>query len=199
MSLRFKVLSTLAGLGALAVFSGATFAQDTTTTTPQNTDKTHQRGDHRGFGPRRGGPGREGMGPGGGMRGMMRGIQLTDDQKAQLKSLRESNKPDPAQFEQIRTLMKAKRDGTITADQEAQLKAFRESREAKAKEMRQAFLNILTPDQKAQLEKNRADMKARRQEFKQKREEWRKNHPNGRRGDGNPPAATNPTKPGTTN
>ena len=195
MSLKFKLISTLTVAGAVAAFSGASLAQDTKTTTPATGDKVerHQRGDHRGPGKF----GREGMRrEGHRMFGMMRGIELTDAQKAQLKQLRESNRPDKSQFEAIRPLMEAKRNGTITPEQEAQLKAFREQRQAKAKQMHEAFLNILTADQKAQIEKNKADMKARREEFKQKREEWRKNRENRKNG---APATTTPTKPGTDN
>jgi protein CpxP len=193
MSLKFKFISALTVAGASLVFAGASLAQDTNPTTPQG-DKTehHHRGDGQG---RRGPGGREGFGRHGGfmMGGLMKDVNLTDAQKAQIKQIREANKPDPTQFEQIRTLMKAKRDGTITADQQAQLKAFHEARKAKEASVRQQIEAIFTPDQKAQIEKNKADMKARREEFKQKREEWRKNHQNGA------PATTTPAKPGTAN
>ena len=192
MSLKFKFISALTVGGAIALFSGASLAQDTNPTTPQG-DKTekHQRGDHRPMGPRHGGFG----GPGGGfmMGGLMKDVNLTDAQKAQIKQIREANKPDPAQFEQIRTLMKAKRDGTITADQQAQLKAFHEAQKTKMEAIHQQIEAVFTPEQKAQIEKNKADMKARRDEMKQKREEWRKNRQNGA------PATTTPSKPGTAN
>ena len=193
MSLKFKFVSALTVAGASMVFAGASLAQDTNNTTPQADKAGHH---HRGDGPGRRGPGgRKGFGRRGGfmMHGLMKDVNLTDAQKAQIKQIREANKPDPAQFEQVRTLMKAKRDGTITADQEAQLKAFREARKAKMQSIHQQIEGVFTAEQKAQIEKNKADMKARREEFRQKREEWRKNRQNGA------PATAAPTKPGTGN
>jgi Spy/CpxP family protein refolding chaperone len=175
MSLKFKLISSLTVAGAIAAFAGASLAQDTTGTTTQPTDKP---GHHRGDGPGRRGPGGpEGMLGGPGMFGpMMKGVNLTDAQKAQIKQIRETNRPNPADFQQMRTLMEAKRNGTPTADQQAQLKAFHEAQRAKGESIRQQIDAVFTPEQKAQMEKNKADMKARREEFKQKREDWRKNH-----------------------
>jgi protein CpxP len=196
MSFKFKFISALTVAGAIAVFSGASLAQDTNTT-PATGDKAerHHRGDGEG---RRGPGGRDGMRDerdrGFMERGLMKGVNLTDAQKAQIKQIREANKPDPAQFEQIRTLMKARRDGTITADQEAQLKTFHEAQRAKGDSVRQQIEAIFTPDQKAQVEKNKAEMKADREEFKQKREEWRKNRQDRKSGDSKP--AATPSKPG---
>src|SRR3954471_22252553 len=125
MSLKFKFISTVSLAGAIALFSGASFAQDSTTTAPATGDKVenHHRGDHgvRGgkgeFAGRRGG--REGFGGHrGGMFGMMKGIQLTDAQKAQLKALREQNKPDQATRQEMHTLMVAVHDGSSTPEQQ---------------------------------------------------------------------------------
>ncbi len=195
MSLKFKFISALTVGGAIALFSGASFAQDTTTTTPQGTDKAEQH--HRGDGAGRRGPGGpEGMRGGFMMDGpLMKGVNLTDAQKAQIKQIREANKPNRADFEPIKPLMEAKRNGTITADQEAQLKAFRQAREAKMKSVQEQIEAVFTPEQKAQIEKNKAEMKAHREEFQQKREDWRKNHPNGNKsGDASPTTTT--SKPG---
>jgi Spy/CpxP family protein refolding chaperone len=196
MSLKLTLISTLTVAGAIAAFAGALPAQDTNTT-PAPGDKP---GQHKRFGGegRRGPGGREGMGRDRGMFGpMMKGVNLTDAQKAQIKQIREANKPNPADFQAIRPLMEAKRNGTITADQQAQLKAFREARMAKMKSVHEQIEAIFTPEQKAQIAQNKADMKARREEFRQKRQDWRKNHPNGKPGDAAP--ATTPTKPGTVN
>jgi len=193
MSLKFKFISALTVGGAIALFSGASLAQDTNPTTPQG-DKAehhHRGGDDAG---RRGPGGREGMRGGAGMfGGMMKGVNLTDAQKAQIKQIREANKPNPADFEAIKPLMEARRNGTLTDDQKAQLKAFRQARQAKEESVRQQIEAVFTPEQKAQIEKNKADMKARRDEMKEKREDWRKNRQNGA------PAATTPAKPGTVN
>ncbi|MFL6373081.1 MAG: Spy/CpxP family protein refolding chaperone [Pyrinomonadaceae bacterium] len=194
MSLKFKLISTLTVAGAIAAFSGASLAQDANTT-PATGDKTehHHRGDGEG---RRGPGGREGMrgGDHGGFGGgLMKGVNLTDAQKAQIKQIREANRPNPADFEQVKSLMEARRNGTLTDDQKAQLKAFRQARQAKEESVRQQIDAIFTPEQKAQIEQNKAAMKARREEFKQKREDWRKNHP--KTGESTSPATTT-SKPG---
>jgi len=177
--------------GAIAAFAGASLAQDTNPT-PATGNKP---GNHRHDGEGKRGPGgRDGMRGGPRMFGpMMKGVNLTDAQKAQIKQIREANKPNPADFDQVKSLMEARRNGTLTDAQKAQLKTFREAREAKAGSVRQQIEAVFTPEQKAQIEKNKADMKARRQEFQQKRQERRKDRQNGT------PATTPPTKPGTVN
>jgi Spy/CpxP family protein refolding chaperone len=196
MSFKFKIISTLTVAGAIAAFAGASLAQDTTPT-PTGDHAGHHRHDADGPG-KRGPGGRDGMRGGPGMFGggpMMKGVNLTDAQKAQIKQIHEANKPNPADFEAIKPLMEAKRNGTITADQKAQLKAFHQAQKTKMESVQQQIDAIFTPDQKAQIEKNKAEMKANRDEMKQKREDWRKDHPNGKSGDTTAPAATTP-KPG---
>jgi protein CpxP len=142
---------------AFGVFAGAAAAQDTTST--QKTDN--------GQAPRGGKFGRDGAGPGfrggpGGPMGFMRefrNLNLTDDQKQQIHTILESNKPDKTSMDQMRTLMDARRNNTLTDDQKAQLKALREQQDAKMKSVHDQIFNVLTPDQKAQLEKERQDMR----------------------------------------
>lgn len=164
MSFKRNISSLLAVAGATVLVAGGAFAQEATS--PTVTDKKAD-GQFKG----EGGGRKFGKRHGFGMRGgFFRGLNLTDAQKEQIKQIREANKPTGENFEAIRALHKAKRDGTITADQEAQLKAFREQRRANAKQVREQLLAILTPEQKAQLEQRKAEMKQRREEFKQKRE-----------------------------
>ena len=47
---------------------------------------------------------------------MMHGVNLTDAQKAQIKSIREANKPDKAKFEQLKTIREAHKNGTAITD-----------------------------------------------------------------------------------
>ena len=144
---------------AFGVFVGTVAAQDTTTT--QKPDQTTtQRPDRRGgfgrpdgAGPRRGGPD--------GMLREFRDLNLTDAQKEQIHTILESNKPDQASMEQMHTLMEAKRNGTLTADQQAQLKTLREQQGEKMRSVHEQILNVLTPEQKAQLEQKRQEMKQR--------------------------------------
>jgi len=96
-----------------------------------------------------------------------------------MKQIREANKPNKADFDAIRPLMEAKRAGTITPEQEAQLKAFREDRQAKMKAVHDQMMNVLTPEQKAQLEQKKVEMKQKREEFRKNRELRRQQKQNG--------------------
>ena len=192
MTFKTRSLSILIlGLG----LAGASFAQDTKTTTPDAsatpTTKVERHAGKHGertegkFG--RGEFGKFG-GPMGGFGGFGPGVTLTDDQKAQIQKIHEANKPDPATFQELRTIMEARRSGTITDAQKARAKELREQQAAKAKAVREQIEAILTPDQKAQIQKNQEERKARREQMEQKMQEWRKNH------QANPDAKTAPTK-----
>jgi Spy/CpxP family protein refolding chaperone len=189
MSLKNKFFSVAAVGVATVALSAFTFAQDTkTTTTPDKADKaaTGRRGDFgkRGQFGRHGDFDKRGMGHrggfmggrGGGM-GLLRGANLTDAQKEQIKSLMQANKPDQALRDELKTIAQARRDGTITDAQKARLKAIHEQMAASRKALHEQVLAILTPEQKAAIEQRRNEMKQRREQWQQKREEFRKNHP----------------------
>ena len=172
MSFKNKLFSVLTLAVAMVAFSVFTFAQDdktTTTTTPTDkVDHAGKRGD-REFGKRKGGrEGFEGRRGGFGMMGGLRGINLTDAQKAQIKSIHEANKPDPSVMTEMRNIMQAKRDGTITADQQARLKALRKQGFVKGKSVHDQILGVLTAEQKAQIEQRKQEMK---QRFEKRRQE----------------------------
>ncbi|MEO6052220.1 MAG: Spy/CpxP family protein refolding chaperone [Pyrinomonadaceae bacterium] len=183
MSLKTKFFSILTAAISVAAFSVFSFGQDSkpATTTTEKVER-HARGEGRELGKRK--FGREGFGGKHGRRegmmGLMRDIKLTDAQKEQIKAIRLANKPDRSNFEAMRTIMSAKRDGTITADQEAQLKAFKEQARAKGQLVHQQIEAVLTAEQKAQIETRKQEMKQKREEFRKQRE-LRK---------ANPPAAT---------
>lgn len=101
---------------------------------------------------------------------MMHKLNLSEDQKAQMRSIREANKADQATRDEMRTLFEAKRNGTITSEQKTRFEALKEQRMAKARSVREQIQNVLTAEQKAQLEQRKAEMKQRREEFRQKRE-----------------------------
>lgn len=175
---KFNLVAVL--LLAFGIFAGAALAQDTTTTPgPDQTQRPDRPERHGGFRRGGGGPGFRG-GPGGPM-GMLRGIDLTDAQKAQIKSIMDANKPDQGTLDQMKALRDARKNGTaLTDDQKAQLKAARQAQDEKMKSVHEQIVNVLTPDQKAQLEK-------RRQEFEKR----------GPRGPRKPdaPSTDKPTKP----
>ena len=172
--IKFNLVAVL--VLTFGVFAGAALAQDTTTTSPkqdntEKSDKFQRRGGRMG----RGGEGfRGGMHRDGGPFAMLRGIELTDAQKAQIKTILDSNRPDQAALDQMKSLREARKGGTqLTADQKAQLKATRQAQAAKMKSVHEQILNVLTAEQKAQLDQRRLQMEQRRQQ----RRELRKDKP----------------------
>ena len=170
---RFKMLA-IATLSAIALAASIAVAQ-TVTTNQDNGQGARKEwrgrrgGDHKGHGF-------------GGMRagGFFRGLNLTDDQKAKMKQIRESfaesNKPLREQVRAKRQeLRQASEGGTFNealatqklteiAPLEAKLMAARAN-------LHQQMLSVLTAEQKAQLEQSRAQFKQRREQFKQRREQ----------------------------
>ncbi len=153
MSLRTKFLSVFAIILGVSIFATA---QDTTPT-PDKTDKTLKRekmgkrfGDHH----RMGGKFR--------FFGGIRGVELTEAQQAQIKSILEANKPDPAILAELKAIHDARKAGqTITDEQKARVKAIREQQREKAKSVHEQILNVLTPEQKALIETRKAEMRER--------------------------------------
>jgi Spy/CpxP family protein refolding chaperone len=163
---RFKMLA-IATLSAIALAASIAVAQ-TVTNQDKGQGSRPEWGGHQG-----GRGGHKGRGFGG-MRegGFFRGLNLTDDQKAKMKQLRESfaetNKPLREQLHAKRQeLRQASEGGTFNealatqklteiAPLEAKLMA------AQAK-LHQDMLSVLTAEQKAQLEQSRAQFKQRRE------------------------------------
>jgi len=157
------------------------FAQETTTkqddSSKQDSTKVEKGFRHPGGpdGPdgfRHGGFGK-GFGHKGGMHGgMMRGgfakLNLTEGQKSQLKTLRESfHTNTEAQRKEMFTLFGQKHDGTLSAEGEARMKELRDQLKSAGQGFHANMLGVLTPEQKTQLE-------TMKQEFRQKMEERRK-------------------------
>lgn len=171
MAIRSKIFSSLTLVFAIGAFSVFATAQEATTA-PQDGQKV-EKGDRK-FGKRGGKFGRRGMEGRRGGRGMrmgfLRGIELSDTQKAEIKAIREANKPNPADFEAMKSIRETRKSGgTITEEQKATMKQFREARKAKMEQVHQQILAVLTAEQKAQLETRKAEMQKRREERKQNR------------------------------
>ena len=168
---------TIASLSAVALAAPIAFAQSTTTT-QDNQQVTGERHGGRGGhgwgkgGDRKGGEGRGFGGRRGGMRGMMfRGIDLTGDQKAKIKTISESYRERTSSLHQE---LRAKRQGLREAGQNGTFneslatQKLTETAALQAKlmgeqfKMRQEMLAVLTAEQKTQLEQKRAEMKAKR-------------------------------------
>lgn len=94
----------------------------------------------------------------------LRGIDLTDTQKEQIRQIREANKPSQALLDEMRTLQDARRNGTLTADQKSRLKSLRDEAKAKGSSVQSQIVSILTAEQRAQLEQRRQQMRQRMEE-----------------------------------
>ena len=168
---RMKMLA-LVSLSSIVLLASVAFAQ-TTGSTQDNTEKV--RGEWRGQG-RRGGHRGFGKGHMGG--GGFRNLNLTDDQKAQMKQIREGfGARTKSLREQLRAkhqeLRQAQQGGTFNEalatqvlSQEATLKAKMMGEQFK---LRQEMLAVLTAEQRTQLEQQREQRKARRGEFRGRR------------------------------
>lgn len=170
MSFKTKLISTVGLALAVGTFSTFVAAQDSSTTTQTDSTRKERKSGRQTDG-MRGDKGMRGGKHGGGdrmMMGALRQLNLTDAQKAQIKTIFETNKPNQAQFESIRGLMQKKHDGgTLTADEQATLDSFRAQRQANGKQMHEAILAVLTPEQRAQLEQLKQQNRQRHQERKE--------------------------------
>ena len=112
----------------------------------------------------------------GGFRGMhgLRGITLTDAQKEQLRSIHEANKPDEATMAELKAIRESRKAGTeLTEAQKERIKAIREQMRANHESMKAQVMGILTPEQKQQLETQKAEREKRREEMRERRQELR--------------------------
>jgi Spy/CpxP family protein refolding chaperone len=164
---RFKTLA-IASLSAIALAASIAVAQTTTNQGTEQGTRSEKRGgprgDHKGHG-------------WGGMRqgGFFGQLNLTDDQKAKIKQIRdtyaERNKPLREQLHAKRQeLRQANEGGTFNEALATQKLTEMASLEAKLMGERyrqhQEMLSVLTAEQKAQLEQSRAQFKSRHGEMR---------------------------------
>lgn len=175
MSFKNKFLSAITFAFAILAFSTFASAQDTQKTDSDNTQKQERREWRKRDGKRDGFGGREFRrgGRGGGFMFGFRELNLSDAQKEQIKNIMESNRQKQENFDEIRSLHEAKRNGTLTAEQKERLQTLRQDRQAKQESIRQQVLAVLTPEQRQQLEAKKAEMQKRWEERKQQRRENR--------------------------
>lgn len=171
MSLKAKISSLITMAFAVVAFTTFVSAQDTAPKTQDGVEKTEKgdrkwgkRGEGRGF--------KGGMhGRRGGMMRGLRGIELTDVQKEQIRAIHEANKPDQAIQDEMKSFMEARRAGTLTDTQKARMKELRVQQRSKMEAVHQQVLAILTPEQRTQLEARKAEMEKRRSERKALRQQ----------------------------
>jgi len=163
---------TIASLSAVALAAPIAFAQSTTTTQDNKQTTRDERRGGKGWGDhaKHGERGARG-GRGGGM--MFRGINLTEDQKAKIKTISESFRERTKGLHQElrgkrQELHQAGDNGTFNESLATQKLTETAGLQAKLMgerfKMRQEMLAVLTADQKTQLEQKRAEMKAKRAE-----------------------------------
>ena len=186
MSLRTKLFNASMALGLFAVVGGTGLAQQ-----PQNPDKGQSpeitgpqrpfgRGEGRGFGR---GHGHGAFGP-----GLMQELNLTDDQKQQVRSIMEQSlESTKAQREELRQLGEKRSQGTLTADDQGRAKTLHEQMRASMKDTHSKIANVLTAEQKTRLEELKKERKANHERFEKRRGGFRPDQ-------GNPPAQK-PTSP----
>jgi periplasmic protein CpxP/Spy len=151
MSFKSKIIPTITLAFAVGTFSSFVTAQDSNTNNQQESTKRERKSERGGM---RGDKGMRGGKHGGDrmMMGALRQLNLTDAQKAQIKTIFETNKPNQAQFGEMRGLMQKKRDGSITEQEQARLQEIKTQARANAEQTHNAILAVLTEEQKAQLE-----------------------------------------------
>ncbi len=181
MSLKTKLVSALTAGTAIIAFSTFISAQETKTETQTEPTQKQERREWRG-GKRDGLGKRDGRGMrrggmfakrGGMMRGL-RGIELSEGQKLQMKTIMENRRSSfSVNREEMKTIMTAKRDGTITPDQQQRLDAFKTQMKENERQTREQVLAILTPEQRTQLETKKAEMKQKREERRQMRDQMK--------------------------
>lgn len=158
MSLRRNLTLTSLTLGLIFALSAVAFAQQPT---PAPQDNGQQQGPGR-----RGGGGRHGMGKRGhgGVLRLISQLNLTDAQRQQLRSIEERFESNTkSQREELRRLYDSSQDST-SADTEVRAQALRAEMGPAMRVMRQEMLNILTEEQRTQLEQRAKERKARHQE-----------------------------------
>jgi Spy/CpxP family protein refolding chaperone len=191
MSLRTKIFNASLALGLFAVISGTGLAQQ-----PQNQDKGQSpeiNGPQRPFGRGEGRGFRRGHGHGFG-RGLMQELNLTDDQKQQVRSIIQQNmESTKAQREELRQLGEKRSQGTLTAEDQARARTLHEQMRASMKDTHSKIATVFTAEQRTRLEELRKERKANHERFGERRGGFR-----GQPDRGNPPTqkpANPPVKP----
>jgi periplasmic protein CpxP/Spy len=169
---RFKKLA-IASVSAIALAGSIAVAQ-TGTTTEQGNTQQETRTERRGGRHRGGKHGWGGMRRGG---GFFKRLNLTEDQRAKMKQIRQSfaerNKPLHEQLRAKRQeLRQASEGGTFNEALATQKLTEMASLQARLmgerQKMHQETLSVLTAEQKAQLEQSREQFKNRRGEKRQR-------------------------------
>jgi Spy/CpxP family protein refolding chaperone len=174
-----SVRKPLLGIAGVILAAGTiAFAQQpqTPTTTPDGTQKSerlerreklrerldgmHRNGGQEGFRHRGPGPG-----------GLMRGLQLSDEQRQQSRAIIQRRlESTKSQREELFKLREKRIAGTFSADDEARAKALHQEIRASTEGAKTEMQSILTAEQKARIEEFQKERKARREQRINERE-----------------------------
>lgn len=174
MSFKRKLLSAFTLAFAIVSFSTFASAQDSSVKQEDSMQKRERR-EHRGFGKRGGNRSmRDGGGKHGGDRAMMRGLRglnLTDAQKEQTRSIFEKYKTSTQpQREEMHEFAMKKRDGIISAEEKGRMKELKAQMRTSSEQMNNALLAVLTAEQRTQLDQMKEQMRKKREERRQNRQ-----------------------------
>lgn len=186
MSIKFKFLTAAASAAMIVSMVSASAAQQQPAAPqgdrPAAEGKGKGPGRHgrRGYGPGRGGMRGRMMKPGmrrgpGGIMGEFRGLDLTQAQRDQIRGIVQASRPSDAVREEMRSINRARRDGTITEAQKTRAKELMDQGRAKMESTRQSAYAVLTAEQKAKLDARKNKMNERRDKMRQRREDCKQN------------------------
>ena len=176
MSFGRKIMSVFTLAIAIIGFNTFATAQDTTNQDKESVERSERKGRFGKEGKRgkRGKRGRRGMRRDRGLNRMLSKLDLTDAQKSQIQTIREtqrvSNQPTR---EEAKTLMMKRRDGSITEAEKARLGDIKTEMRNSAKQTKNSILALLTPEQTQKIEQMKADRKQRMQERRERRQQRR--------------------------
>ena len=158
---KIKIL-TISALAAVALAGSIALAQTASTNQSKQADRAGWRGEGRGWGGRKEGRGHFGM---------LRGITLTDDQKARLEQIHqgfaERTKPLREQLHAKRQELRQVNEGgtfneALTTQKLQDMAGLEAKLMGEQFKLRQETLSVLTPEQKTQLEQKRLEFKNKR-------------------------------------
>lgn len=152
---------TCASLGLLGVLAAGAAAQQPQ---PAPQDEAGRGGNREGM--RRGGRGGH----------EFRGLNLTDAQREQIRTLREGlRQRTQAQRDELRQLFQARRQGgQLTPEQAGRAGQLQEELRQAHDAHRQQMLAVLTPEQRTRLEQRKQMRRRRLEERRQRRDEFRR-------------------------
>lgn len=110
----------------------------------------------------------------GGRLGGLQQLNLTGEQREQIRSIRQNSRGNQESRREMQTLAQARRDGTLNQSQQDRLRELREQRRAENERIQQQIISVLTPEQRRQWEEMRSNgdqqMNERRRNRRQNRQ-----------------------------